>query len=97
LQEEFTLLDDPDTLQDDAQNPGGPDHELYTSPILTREAYLAIDGKQTIGQYGVLGKILGIGSVGEAFCQRFHVDILIQLEERYSNTRRSKIIPEYCE
>ncbi|KAF8695676.1 hypothetical protein AX14_001765 [Amanita brunnescens Koide BX004] len=61
--EEFTLLDDSDTSQDNnVQDPGGPDHELYTSPILTREAYIVIHGKKTIGQYGVLGKILGIGS-----------------------------------
>ncbi|KAF8699810.1 hypothetical protein AX14_000836 [Amanita brunnescens Koide BX004] len=57
---EFTLFDtDSDTSQDD----GTPnDHELLTCPILTREAYVAIDGKKTICQYGVLGKIIGIGS-----------------------------------
>ena len=64
--QEFTLFD---ADSDMSQGDGVPnDHELLTCPILTREAYVAIDGKKTIGQYGVLGKIIGIGSVCEARC-----------------------------
>ena len=82
MQEEFQLLDDSDTLEDDTIH-DSVNHEHFTSPILTHEAYVAINGKTTIGQYGVLGKILSIGSVTEAFRQRFHVETLIQLEKRY--------------
>ncbi|KAF8331261.1 hypothetical protein F5887DRAFT_998620 [Amanita rubescens] len=38
------------------------DHELLTAPILTRDAYVAVGGERNIGQYGLMGKILGVGS-----------------------------------
>ena len=73
-------MDDSESSQDD--DGVQVNHEHFTSPILTQQAYVAVDGKRTIGQYGVLGKILSIGSVSAARSQIFHIETLIQLEGR---------------
>ena len=76
MQEEFTLLGDP---QDDSDQIS--DQELFTSPVLTRGAYVAIDGKRTVGQYGVLGKILGIGPVKGLSAKDYMLRHLTSLKE----------------
>ncbi|KAF8632491.1 hypothetical protein AX15_001860 [Amanita polypyramis BW_CC] len=56
---EFDLLDDETP---ESHSGGSTDHEYSTAPILTRGAYVALGGQETIKQYGVFGKILEMGS-----------------------------------
>jgi hypothetical protein len=92
--QEFTLLDDAEWDDKDQGN----DHELFTAPILTRDAYVAVGGEESIGQYGVMGKILGVGSVlSDAHCECLHAETFIQVKRWRPDSRGPQTIPEYGE
>lgn len=63
FQEELALL------HDSASDTKGRsrDHELRTAPIVTRDAYVAAGYRDTMTQYGVLGRVLHILYVDTAF------------------------------
>ena len=89
--QEFTLLDDAEWDDRDQGN----DHELFTAPILTRDAYVAVGGEERIGQYGVMGKILVVGSVPH--CECLHAETFIQVKKWRPVSRGPQNIPKHGE
>ena len=74
------------------------DHELLTAPILTRDAYVAVGGERNIGQYGLMGKILGVGSVlSDARSERLHAETFIQIKRWRTDPRRPQTVLKYGE
>lgn len=63
---EWQLLEDSDSLGSGDDNDSSeviPTHDILTAPLMTREAYLSVRSDKRMGQYGVIGKVLGIQCV----------------------------------
>jgi len=63
---EWQLLEDSDSSGSDDDNDSSeviPTHDLLTAPLMTREAFLRVRSDKRMGQYGVIGKVLGIQCV----------------------------------
>ncbi len=92
--QEFTLLDDASEENKDQSD----NHELFTAPIMTRDAYVAVGGKKNIGQYGVMGKILYVGSVlSNAHCGCLHAETFVQIKRWCTVSRGTQVVLKYGE